>query len=86
MSEFVDLVWIKEPSGGAVYEAPPWSVEDGDIATVYFTGMCGGNRDLHVKAHVTLAKESEAYAFIAAMNGGLIDKVKALYHKAEVIE
>ena len=84
--EFVDLVWIRESSGGGVYEAPAFSVKDDDIARVHFTGMCGGMRDCHVKAHVTIDKESDAYAFIWAINGGSIDKVKALYHKVEVEE
>ena len=84
--EFVDLVWIKGASFGCVYEAPAFSVREGDMVTAYTTGMCGGLREHHVKDFVTLDKASEAYRFIATMNGGIIDKVKALYHKAEVIE
>ena len=83
---FVDLVWIKGASFGGVYEAPAFSVSEGDMVTVYTTGMCGGLREFHVNRFVTLDKESEAYSFIANMNGGEIDKVKALYHKVEVSE
>jgi hypothetical protein len=86
MIGYVDLVWVKEVSGSGVYEAPAWSVKEGDIASVHFSGMCGGVRECHVKAFVTLDKGSEEYRFIQFINGGPIEKVKALYHKCEVEE
>ena len=86
MSEYVDLVWVKEASGSGVFEAPAWSILHEDIVTVNIPGMCGGFRERHVKSFVTVSKESDEYNFIKAINGGQIDKVKALYHKAEVAE
>ena len=86
MSEYVDLVWVKEVSGSGVFEAPAWSVLHEDMVTVHLPGMCGGERERHVKAFLTLAKDSDEYNFIKAINGGQIDKVKALYHKTEVAE
>lgn len=84
MMDFVDLVWVKEASGGGVYEAPAWSVKAGDIVTVHTPGMCGGRRECHVKAYVTLSKASDAYGFIEAINGGPLDKVKCLYHREKI--
>lgn len=78
---YVDLAWIKEANGCGVYEAPAWSVQDGDIVDVKIPGVYGGRKECHVKAYVTTAKNSAEYEFIKAIFGGKIEKIKRLYHE-----
>jgi hypothetical protein len=86
INDYVDVVWVKEVSGSGIFEAPAWSVHDGDIVTVDVPGVCGGLRERHVKDYITVSKSSDVYGFLEAINGGPIDKVKCLYHKCEVAE
>jgi hypothetical protein len=81
---YVDLVVIKEAGGIGIFEAPAWKVDDGDIATVFLSGICGGQKECHVKNHLTVSKDSDVYRFLEALNGGKIEKVKCLYHKEEI--
>ena len=83
MSKYVDLVWIAENPGIGVYEAPRWSVKAGDV--VLLTATLGGedfDTYREVDACVTVSEGSDVYEFIKAVNGGYIDKVKAVYNKA----
>ena len=82
MHSYVDLALIKEDFGIGIFEAPAWSVKDGDIATVPFNG--DGQKDFYVKSCLTVSKSSDVYRFFEALNGGDIEKVKCLYHKDEI--